>query len=219
MPRVNQLPSDYSEILMAVHLTQMSMPLTHYYFHSQYMIHDSLQYGPKLLDLITPCPLGWETSGRNVPCHLGLGWVQPASNAQELIINGTRNYSNGSIGFSAHNDLVLFPNCPNTNEPPRPTFSDPAQKYLELLPLFSSRLFQNAQMLLCSSSLILQCPLLFFNPNYISFGIQADTAKKQGQQSSLQWKLIQIYKIKNSNKCWTPEANIMLCYYTSIKIF
>ena len=24
-------------------------------------------------------------------------------------------------------------------------------------------------------------------------------------------KLIQIYKIKNSNKCWTPEANIMLC--------
>ena len=33
MPGVNQLPSNYSEILMAVHLTQKSMPFTHYYFH------------------------------------------------------------------------------------------------------------------------------------------------------------------------------------------
>lgn len=77
MPRVNQLPSDYSDILMKVHLTQKSMPFTHYYFHGYYMIHDSLQYGPKLLDLITLRPLGWETSGRNFPCHPGL-WLGAA---------------------------------------------------------------------------------------------------------------------------------------------
>ena len=133
---------------------------------------------------------------------------------KKWIINGTRNYSSGSIGFSAHTDLVLFPNCPNTDE------SKCSRPHIlwSCLEVFwtSPSSFQ------AGFSKMPRCcfvpPASYYNAPYCSliqitfpFGIQADTAKKQGQQSFV-IKLIQIYKIKNSNKCWTPEASIMLCW-------
>ena len=143
------------------------------------MIHDSLHYGPKLLDLITLCPLGWETSGRNFPCSL-----HPM--LKKWIINGTRNYSNGSTGFSAHTDLVLFPNCPNTDEP---VFQASHSLILprSILNFFSFQAGFSKMPRCCFVP-----PASDYNAPYCSliqitfpFGIQADTAKKQGQESSL----------------------------------
>lgn len=151
------------------------------------------------------CPLSSDTSCKFLFTEIwcSAAYAQCSRNGRER----PGNYPNGSSGFSVHvntcscHPIVVESSCYVTYIPEptiKPSNSQIVATTNVCLGSFSTPLliFQSSQqMLVCSYDSTLQCSLLFFKPDYSSFGVRSSCIKKQWQWSNLETTLLKHTKL------------------------